>query len=121
MYKKLIKIEKLLSDKFFCYFKSDDILAISEDKATLPFMFIISDAGYKSNLLVSIAVDYPNSINVAEVCLAASTVSDCLLGEPYFISVAQEGKTFFGDEAFEAWDMSTIDLSDLEPENNLLN
>jgi hypothetical protein len=111
--KHLLKIQKLLNN-YFSYFKHDNILVISEDKAVLPFAYIIVDPGYKNTFLLSLAVDYPNSINVAQLILSVSKYYNLALSEPFFIN-PNDGITYFNDDAYKQWDLQSINLDKIEP------
>jgi hypothetical protein len=110
---RLNKLKKSLP-KHFCYFKDSNILVISEDKSILPFCFVIVDPEFPNHFLVSLAVDYPNSIQAAEIIVKASALSNIALTEPFYISV-NSGKTYMDDEAYSQWDLDTIDLNSLAP------
>jgi hypothetical protein len=115
---KLKEIQKLLTP-YFSYFKDKQILAISEDKASLPFAFLINDKNYPNSLLLSIAVDYPNSITVVDLTLISSSISNILLSEAFYISPS-DGKTYFGDNAYSRWDLEMLDLNGITPESKQL-
>lgn len=107
------EIEKKLKN-YFCYFKNDDILVISEDKSVLPFAYIINDYNYPDFLLLSLSIDYPNPIPVADITLIANKVKEVVLSEVFYISPS-DGKTYFHDEAYERFELDNLPLEDLEP------
>lgn len=109
----LLKVQKALKN-FFTYFKEDNILVISEDKTTAPFAYIINDATHPTALLLSVSIDYPHSNNVAEIALASSSVRKTQLSDCFFIS-SVDGSTYFEEEAFERWELESLDLSKVEP------
>jgi hypothetical protein len=105
---------------FFSYFKSDDVLIISEDKASLPFACLIFEQSIPDLLLLSICVDYPTSMNVAEIALVASKIYPTAITEPFYISPI-DGKTYIDDEAYKKWDIDAIDLEKLPAASEQLN
>lgn len=111
--KQLLKVQKLLKG-YFTYFKHDDILVVSEDKAVLPFAYIINDINYKDTLLISLAVDYPNSLKVADVVLTISKLINVEISEPFFINPS-DGVTYFNEDAYEQWDLQSINLDKIDP------
>lgn len=111
--KELLVIQKRLG-KFCSIFQGDNVLAISEHKKALPFMYAICDANYKHKVLISIAVDYPNSINVALIIMNLIEISSLLLIGPFYIS-SQLGKKYINEEAFERWAIETLELNDIVP------
>jgi len=111
--KYLLAIQAALPN-YFSYFKEDNALILSEDKASMPFIYIICDDSYPDELLCSVAVDYPNPILVAEIALTASKVMKTTLSEPFYISPI-DGQTYFDQEAYDKWDRDTLDLNDLAP------
>jgi hypothetical protein len=111
----LTKIQKKLN-KYFTYFKDDNILVISEEKSVLPFAYLIADERYPNAILISLAVDYPQSINVAEIICLTSTIYRITLTEPFYICTS-DGKTYFDEEAYTKWELDTIPLDKIEPLN----
>lgn len=112
----LVKIRSVIKSDFYCYFKHNNILTISEDKASLPFIIIVKEADYR----VSIAVDYLSPIVVAHLILAISKVKPINLAESFYIS-PNTGQTYFGHEASDQWDMDNLDISMVEPISRSLN
>ena len=94
---KLVKIQNKLNN-YFSYFKDDDILVISDDKDSLPFCYIIIASDHPKNILVSIAIDYPISTNVAEIIIHCGRIGDVALTHPFYISPGT-GTTFFDEAA----------------------
>lgn len=111
MTKTLKKIQKRIP-KYFSYFKDDHILAISEDKMQLPFCFLIDDDRYPNKVLLSLAVDYPNSINVANLIVLAKI--PMMLVQPFYISTTN-GTTYIDDDAFHRWELEAINIEQLTP------
>lgn len=109
---KLKKISKVLNN-FFSYFKDDNILVVAEDKSVLPFLYIISDNTASNALLLSIAVDYPNAVFVADVVLKCSPIAKLALSEAFYIDA--EGKTHFGPEAYVKWDLDNVEFTKVKP------
>lgn len=112
---KLRAIKKDLKN-FFCYFKDDSILAISEDKIQLPFAFLILDPAHPKELLLSLAVDYPTSVNAVSIALTAGKRGQVSLTQPFYISMTN-GDTYLGTEALDRWDMESINMELVEPLN----
>ncbi len=110
---KLIKIKKLLKN-YFCYFKHPNVLVISEDKSVLPFAYIIVDKSHPASLLLSLAINYPTTINVAEVILVAQTIFPISLADPFYIA-ASDGKTYLNEDAYDMWGKESVDLSSIMP------
>lgn len=105
---------------FFSYFKSDDILAISETKELLPFVFVINDSDYEHHLLMSLAVDYPHSDKAVEIALWCGKIRSTALTEAFYI--AKIGTTYTGDDAYKYYDIETqLPLEEFEPHSDLLN
>lgn len=117
--KYLRKIQKLLKN-YFCYFKHPNILVVSEDKAVLPFAYLIIDENYPGKLLLSVAVDYPTSLNVAEIALISNNILPVMLSDVFYIS-STNGNTYFNEDAYNRWDGETIDLNLLTPISNVQN
>ena len=113
----LVSLSKELNVHFYCYFKNNKMLAISEDKASLPFAIIVKE---RSKYLISLALDYPVTFNVAKICLVAPNHCGLNLAESFYIS-PKSGHTFFGDEAGNQWDLDTLDISLVEPISQSLN
>lgn len=108
----LNKLKEKLSH-LYCYFKDDNILAISEDKTTLPFALVIHDKeNYKEYLLLSLATDYPNCEYAVEVALWANKILPTVLSEPFFIS--SDGTTYTGNDARSQWNLETLPLDKME-------
>lgn len=113
----LKKIVKKVKDKFFAYFKDDAILAISEDKAELPFAFLIKES--KDVLLLSFALNSHPSV-VANFTLLSNNVKPVFIAENFYIS--QSGHTHFGEEADKMFAVDNlIDLEDLDAISEVLN
>lgn len=110
----LLKVKKKLNN-YFCYFKHENILVISEDKAVLPFAYLIHDKETHPHfLLISLAIDYPNTYNVAEITLLSNSVKRVALGEQFFIS--KDGTTYLGEDAHKYYSIETqLSIEDLEP------
>lgn len=113
----LSKIRKVIQSDFYCYFKHSNILAISEDKASLPFMIIMKENDHYG---VSVAVDYPTGFNVAYILLHITPVHKLNLADSFYIS-QHTGLTYFGTEAGDQWDMDNLDISMAEPISKSLN
>lgn len=91
---------------FYCYFKSDNILTIAEDKAVLPFIQVICDENYPNHFLLSVAVDYPDSERAVEVALWANSIKSTVLTEAFFISA--NGSTYTGLEAHNQFELEQV-------------
>jgi hypothetical protein len=117
--KHLKKIQKLLNN-YFSYFKSDDVLVISEDKAEMPFAYIINDSRYKNTLLLCLAIDYANPIHVAEVSLKANKVLKLELSEAFYIN-PMNGVTYFDEDAYYQYNLQSLDLDTMVPYSNASN
>lgn len=114
----LLALKKNLKH-FYCYFKSDTMLSISEDKSMLPFICVIHDDKYPNNLLLSIALDYPNAEKAVEIALYASKIKSTALTEPFFFS--GNGSTYVGDEAHDQFQLEVmVPLEDLQPPTDSL-
>lgn len=112
-HKYLKKAKKTLSD-YYTYYKHDNILVISEDKAVLPFAYLIVDEHYPENILLSTAVDYPHLNKAIDVALSVNSIKKIALTEQFFI--AQNGSTYFGNDAYKYHEIeSQISLEELEP------
>lgn len=112
----MLKAEKELKKKnLFCYFKNDDILVVSEDKATLPFIYILWDEiNYPKSFLLSIAVDCPRANTVAQICLTLNSISKVLITEDFYI--AKLGSTHWGDDAHALYMYDTnFSLEEIDP------
>lgn len=109
------KAEKFLSKlDYFCYFKDNNVLMVSEDKALLPFMSVISDDRFPASLIMSIAVDYPKSSSCCQIVLNLNKFVDIRLTEEFY--VAKNGNTYFGEEAHKFYDYDIqAPLEELEP------
>lgn len=95
-------------------FKHDNVLSISEEKDELPFSYFLYDSTYPDFILLSIAVDYPNAIRMADVIVKATKVTGkVVLAEPFFIS--NDGVTYLGEDAYDAHTAETTGLDDMEP------
>jgi hypothetical protein len=103
---------------FFTYFKDDHVLAVAEDNLSAPFMFLIVEPNHPKKVLLSIAVDYSNALNVALVTLYSSDVAKTFLTYPFYISKTN-GSTYIDNEAFEKWNFESIDLEQMEPESRI--
>lgn len=117
--KDLLKLQKKLKN-FFSYFKDDNILAISEDKTTLPFALVIYDEeNFPDYFLLSVATDYNNCDVAIEVALWANKIKRSVLSDPFFIS--QTGNTYTGDEALSQYNLEVeLPLDKLKPLTNSL-
>ncbi len=76
-------------------------------------MYVICDENHKDTLLVSIAVDYPTSINVGLIILAAVSVLKVTMIGPFYIS--SNGKKYLNNDAHSRWEMETLELNDINP------
>lgn len=101
-----LKTLKSKLTSFYCYFKSDNILAVSEDKAVLPFIQIVCDSNYPDHLLLSVAADYPYSERAIEVALWCSQIRSTALTEPFFISA--NGSTYTGQDAYNQFELEQV-------------
>lgn len=110
----LKKIQKRLK-KFFTYFKHNDILVVSEDKADLPFAYVIMDEeGYPGIALISYAVNFPYPVKVANFALEINGLMPVAIAESFFI--AQTGNTYWGEEAEKVFEMENlIPLEEIDP------
>ena len=108
----LLKIQAKLPN-FFTYFRDDNILAISEDNMQLPICFLVLE---KKKVMIFLAVDYPNSIKVAHIVLASSSIVKSYITNTFYISMTN-GATYLDDEAYDRWDLESINLNELEPES----
>lgn len=113
----LKKVVKTL-DTFFCYFKHDDIIAISEEKDMAPFAYVLFDDSYPDNLLISLAVDYPIASTVAKLVLLVNKTSPLLVADNFYIN--QMGQTLWNEEADYAFELDMIDLDQCEPITDIL-
>lgn len=113
MNKRLAKIESALKD-YFCYYKSDDILVVSEDKSTLPFAFFIQEISVPNTVVMALAVDYSDCFAVSQVSILAATATSVVLGEVFYIS-PKNGETHFGEEALNQFDLENFDITDVVP------
>lgn len=113
----LKKIANKLKSQFFSYFKDDAILAVSEDKAVLPFAFLIKES--KDILLLSFALDSHPSV-VANFTLLSNSVKPVFIAENFYIS--QSGSTYFGEEADKMFAIDNlIDLEGLTAISEVVN
>ena len=109
----LLKLQKLITH-FFTYFKSDDILAISDTKDSPPFAFVIIDDEYKHHILLSLAVDYPYPDKAAEVALWCSKVKATALTDSFY--VAKNGITYVGNDAHKYYELDVdVPLEAIDP------
>lgn len=116
--KHLLKIQKLLNNKYFTYFVDDNILSISEDKTLPPFVHFIMDDEYNNIVVAAFAVDFPDAIVSAEVVLLANKVIEVGLGNPFYI--AKNGNTYFDEEAYEMYSLDDIQLEDWDPKSDAI-
>lgn len=119
MNKKLLKLQKSLN-KYFTYFKDENILVISEDKSSLPFLFVIVDPNYPTHLILSVAIDYPASTLVLDIAALCSKLGRIAVSHNFYIS-PYSGATHLDDDAYRQWDLDTIDLEKLESPSKELN
>jgi len=111
----LLDIQKILSAEYFTYFKHDNILVVAEDKTVLPFAYLIIDEHYPDEVLLSLSINYSNSINVAQCIINISNMYKVLLSDVFYIS--SDGRTYFNEEAYDRWDIDLINLDKIEPLN----
>lgn len=97
---------KLKLENFYCYFKDDNILTISEHKDVLPFMQVICDSNYPNLFLLSIALDYPDSERAVEVALWANSIKSTALTEAFFTSL--NGSIYSGEEAHRQFELEKV-------------
>lgn len=118
--KYLKRVQKKL-DHYYSYFKADNILVVSEDKASLPFAYLIGEnPSHPNHLLISIAVDYTYSERVTDVALLANSVKTVALTEQFFIS--NLGITYIGVEAHKYYQIETeLPIEDINPPTDTLN
>lgn len=100
---------------FFCYFKAENVLVVSEDKSVMPFAYIIADElNYPDTLLLSVAVDFPFAEKVVHVALCANRIQKVALTDQFFIG--QNGVTYMGEEADKYYEIETeCPLEEIEP------
>lgn len=109
MAKKYLKQAQSLLPEFFTFFKNNNILVVSEDKASLPFALLVYENEHPNVLLVSLAIDYPDSVVVAHMILALSQKMNIALSDVFYISPS-DGHTHFNEEAYDKWQLSQFDL-----------
>ena len=80
----------------------------------LPFITFIIQSNIPKNFLISIAVNYPTSISVADIIIEANKIQPVLLSEPYYVS-SSDGKTYFNEDAYRQWDLESVPMDDLTP------
>lgn len=107
----LLKSIKL--PNYFTYFKENNILAISEDKSSLPFAFLIIEDEYKDLILLSISLT-ADPVLSADIALQASLFNEIMLIEAFYVSEV-DGMTYFGNEATRQYNLENeIDLMQIE-------
>ncbi len=116
---KLLNLQARLTN-FFSYFKDDSVLVISEDKASLPFCYALIDDSHPRHILLSVAVDYPTSINVAEIALLSAKVGTTAITHSFYISTLS-GKTYLDEEAHDQWELDGIDMEAIVPYSSAIN
>lgn len=113
----MLKAKKELKKKgLFCYFKNNNILVVSEDKATMPFLYVIwDDENYPKNFMLSLAVDYPKASTVAHVVILLNAFCKVLITEDFYIS--KLGSTHWGEDAHALYAYDThFSLDNIDPE-----
>ena len=97
-------LTKIQSDliEFFTYFKSDEVLAVAEDKSSGPFAFLVYDKNKPGQLLLSLAIDYFNTFAVTEFVLTASKTQTIELSDVFYISPL-DGQTLFNEDAYDRY------------------
>lgn len=116
----LRQADTLLNKHNFCYLKEENVLAISEDKSTLPHAFVLTDESIPNTILLSFAIDYPRSSEAAAIALELRKITHVSLVEDFYI--AKNGITHWGDDAAKYYTFETqIDLATIDPENKNLN
>lgn len=114
--KYLKRIAKTLKSYYF-YFKHENILVVSEDKATLPFAFLISDEiRHPGKILLSLAVNYPFSEKAVALALGANAVKPIMIADNFFIG--QNGTTYIGEDASKYFELETyLPIDEIIPDS----
>lgn len=115
----LKKVEKSLKN-YFLFTKNPGIIAVSLDKADLPFAHIIEDNNYPDCLLVSFDVAFPICDIAAQLVLEVNDIKKVVLTENFYFS--QTGDILWGEEALERFSIDTnVDLEQLDAISEELN
>lgn len=110
---KLLKKVGVLLKPQFTYFKDENLLAVSEDKTTAPYAFIISEK--PGHLYLSFRIDYPFITNCVQMALDIAKLSKVTQAEGFFIS--KLGQIHFGDDAMKYYEFEMYaPLEDIDPE-----
>lgn len=115
-----MSVKKKLSSKYYCFLKDPNVLSISEDKSVLPYAHIIADEAHPQALLLSLAIDYPNPSNVADVALQANSVCPIVVSEEFYIS-PHTGNTYFSEDAHMQYELDALDLEHMHPPTDSIN
>lgn len=114
--KNLIVLQTALKN-YFTYFKTKDVLAVCDDNSSLPFAYLIFNKKNKPNLLLSLAIDYANSMSVANLVLIISPFHNVLIGEPFYFSQVDH-KIYFNDSAYVQRNLELLPLDKMVPISN---
>jgi hypothetical protein len=116
----LKKVEKALKN-YFTFRKSDAIIAVSLDKADLPFAHIIEDTkAYPDSLLIAFDVSFPICDVAANLVLEVNAIKNVIITENFYFS--QTGEMLWGDEAFDRFKLDNfVDLESLQAASEELN
>lgn len=119
MQNKHLKLVKSALSNYFSYFKSPNILVVSEDKSVLPFAYVIVEKAHPDHLLLSLAIDYPFPDRVVDLALIVNNIKTVALADGFF--VAQTGNTYLGEEAHHYYQIETeVPIKDIDPSSGTL-
>lgn len=117
----LKKLHKELSNRYLVNWEHGNILAIQLEAQIPSFCIVLYDEDHPGNLIVSVALDFPDPMIIADITIAASRVAPLLLGEGFYLT--NENKVLWGEAAARqfAIDANPFDIMDFDPPSGLMN
>lgn len=115
----LEKAKDMLSNKFFCLFRDNNVMEISIDKNDLPFLFLVTEK--EDLILMSFSIEFDNAALAAQLALELNDITTTAVAEDFYIS--KTGEVYWDDLALEAYVMDSHEhpLMDMEPISSLKN
>lgn len=99
----LAKVQKKLKkQKLYSSSPFPNVLLVSEDKKSSHFAYLIVEEETFNGIIISLAIDYPDSCTVAELVMNCMYTAPSLLGEKFFVN--QHGDIFWNEDSQMAMD-----------------
>lgn len=109
-------LKKHLSDRYVIDWGDDMVLHVQLDEESSVIAFLLIDPERPNNVIISMAVDFPDPVITADLCINSGKYSHLLLGEGYYVTDNEE--VVWGQAAYESMAMENTNtqmLTDANP------